>query len=74
MKRRSTRFCSVPGTRAFVKKQGRWQKTPPLKALCGKLIRVTRLKSGDIRLGTDVGIIKVRGVEYAIPVHDIRKR
>ncbi len=69
----SERYCTVPRSRPFIKKKGRWHRTPPLKVLCGKLLRVTSISPGDIRQSINVGIITVRGVQYAVLLRDLRK-
>lgn len=49
-----------------------WNSFTPHKSLCGRLERVTALKFGDVRRMVDVGIVKVRGVEYAAHPKNLR--
>lgn len=64
--------CSKSGGPAYRREGTSWKRFTPEKVVCGKVERVTGLKAGDVRLMTDVVIIKVRGKEYALPAGKFR--
>lgn len=59
-------YCIAKGSRVFMKAGAKWREyTPPHKALCGRLVKITAIKGGDVRNMMDVGVVRVRGHEIA---------
>jgi len=57
-------YCIAKGAPVYLPTEG-WQRTNAGKALCGRLLRVTTIKAGDIRNSMPVGIITVKGHQLA---------
>ena len=65
-KKEKLTYCIAKGSRVFTQARGgQWQvaysSTP--KAACGRLLRVTSIKAGDIRSTMPLAIIRVRNNE-----------
>jgi len=58
-------YCVAKGSRVFEQNGSKWKvaysSTP--KTVCGRLVRVTSIKAGDIRNWMDMAIVRVRGHE-----------
>lgn len=65
-----TRVCAQPGP-AYVLRDGTWMPTRLERVACGAVVRVTTLKADDARLSSDVVIMRVRGVEFAVPTKSV---
>ena len=58
-------YCVAKGSRVFEQDGNKWKvaySSLP-KTACGRLVRVTSIKAGDIRNMMDLAIVKVRGHE-----------
>lgn len=58
-------YCVAKGSRLFTQEGAKWKvaySSSP-KAACGRLVRVTSIKAGDIRSMQPLAIIRVRGNE-----------
>lgn len=58
-------YCIAKGSRIFEQDGSKWKvaynSTP--KVACGRLVRVTSIKAGDVRMMQDLAIVRVRGNE-----------
>ena len=55
-------YCVARGARLWTQEDGKWQvayKSAP-KAACGRLVRVTDIKAGDIRNSQPLAVLRVR--------------
>jgi len=67
------RACASPGT--AYRQDGRTScRRSSLKTACGTVVRVTSLKFGDVRRMQDVVIMRVKRIEFAVPVQRVRLR
>jgi hypothetical protein len=67
----SLTYCIARGSRVFIPPDWGSRRTAH-KALCGKLVRVTSVKAGDIRTSSPVVIIRVRGQQFAAHPKDMK--
>lgn len=67
------RACASPGT-AYRQDGHTFVPTKLAKTACGTVVRVTSLKFGDVRRMQDVVIMRVKRIEFAVPVQRVRLR
>jgi hypothetical protein len=67
-------YCAVKGSRIWEQDGNQWRvaySSSP-KAACGRLVRVTTIKAGDVRNMQSLAVIRVRGNTIGVHPKDLK--